>query len=173
MRVTYSRLHNALFFKTYLVLFEQDLRCHTQPIFGCEGEKQRRSRRGPPCLVDAPPHRVRPWCNCTHLLSFGVLFQQDLCKCMGKGEHFGYLQWPGVWNILTFGYILLQPLHSRPPNFVQLWIRISWTWIYFYFFIVQLWKLTEASRSHPRRGSLRWQKASKAPSFDVRNGPSR
>ena len=45
-----------------------------------------------------------------------------------------YYQWPGVWNILTFGYILPQPLHSRPPNFVQLWIRISWAWIYFLLF---------------------------------------
>ena len=36
--MAYSRWHNALhngFFKTYLVMFQQDLRCHTKPVFGC------------------------------------------------------------------------------------------------------------------------------------------
>ena len=57
-----------------------------------------------------------------------------------------YYQWPGVWNILTFGYIIQQPLHSRPPNFVQLWIRISWTWIYFLIFNCTV---VEADRGFP------------------------
>ena len=36
--VAYSRLHNGLyngFFKTFLVMFEQDPKCRTQAIFGC------------------------------------------------------------------------------------------------------------------------------------------
>ena len=37
-RMAYSHWHNALrngFFKTYLVMFQQDPRCHTKPVFGC------------------------------------------------------------------------------------------------------------------------------------------
>ena len=37
-RRPYSHLHNGLhngFLKTYLVMFEQDPKCRTQPIFGC------------------------------------------------------------------------------------------------------------------------------------------
>ena len=33
-----SRLHNTFhngFVKTYLVMFQQDPRCHTKPVFGC------------------------------------------------------------------------------------------------------------------------------------------
>ena len=59
---------------------------------------------------------------------------------------YNYYQWPGVWNILTFGYIIQQPLHSKPPNFVQLWIRISWTWIYFLIFNCTV---VEADRGFP------------------------
>ena len=36
----FSRLHIALHIKTYLVMFEQDPRYHTQPIFGCLSSSQ-------------------------------------------------------------------------------------------------------------------------------------
>ena len=67
-----------------------------------------------------------------------------------------YYQWPGVWNILTFGYILPQPLHSRPPIlYGHEYVSHEHEYI-FYFFIVQLWKLTEASWSSKAIVSRDW-----------------
>ena len=106
----YSHLHNTLhngFVKTYLVMFQQDPRCHTKPVFGCL--EHAKATAGKICHhLWMPPLIVRGQDAILH--TFWVV------GCYSSRTHTSVWAWARVGQEGTFWVVWQKSCYPTQPN---------------------------------------------------------